>query len=99
MHKLIFSHSEITRKKNNMGTAELKEIQTALPYFLKHKTVWSSYDSEADVLYLHFKKTNIADNSEMTKDEIIIRYENNEIIGITILNASKKIKTVISNNE
>jgi len=99
LHKLIFSHSEITIKKNNMGTAELKEIQTALPYFLKHKTVWSSYDSEADVLYLHFKKTNIADNSEMTKDEIIIRYENNEIIGITILNASKKIKTVISNNE
>ena len=46
-----------------MKTAELKEIQTALPYFLKHKTVWSSYDSEAYVLYLHFKKTNIADNS------------------------------------
>ncbi len=82
-----------------METAELKEIQTALPYFLKHKTVWSSYDSEADVLYLHFKKTNNADNSEMTKDEIIIRYENNEIIGITILNASKKIKTVFGNNE
>jgi len=82
-----------------METEELKEIQTALPYFLKHKTVWSSYDSEADVLYLHFKKINIADNSEMTKDEIIIRYENNEIIGITILNASKKIKTVFSNNE
>lgn len=82
-----------------METAELKEIQTALPYFLKHKTVWSSYDSEADVLYLHFKKTNIADNSEMTKDEIIIRYENNEIIGITILNASKKIKNVFNNGE
>jgi len=82
-----------------METAELKEIQTALPYFLKHKTVWSSYDSEADVLYLHFKKTNIADNSEMTKDEIMIRYENNEIIGITILNASKKIKTVFSKGE
>lgn len=82
-----------------METAELKEIQTALPYFLKHKTVWSSYDSEADVLYLHFKKTNNADNSEMTKDEIIIRYENNEIIGITILNASKKIKNVFNNGE
>ena len=82
-----------------METAELREIQTALPYFLKHKTVWSSYDSEADVLYLHFKKTNNADNSEMTKDEIIIRYENNEIIGITILNSSKKIKNVFNNGE
>ena len=38
-----------------METAELKEIQSALPYFLKHKTVWASYDKEADVLYLHFK--------------------------------------------
>jgi len=73
-----------------MGAAEIKEIKNVLPYFLKHKTVWSSYDSEADVLYLHFKKPNHADNSEMTDDDMIIRYENKEIIGITILNASKR---------
>jgi uncharacterized protein YuzE len=75
-----------------METAELKEIQSALPYFLKHKTVWASYDNEADVLYLHFKKPNHADDSEITEDEIIIRYENKEVVGLTILNASKKIK-------
>ncbi len=75
-----------------METTELKEIQSALPYFLNHKTIWASYDNEADVLYLHFKKPNHADNSEMTEDEIIIRYENKEIVGITILNASRRIK-------
>jgi uncharacterized protein YuzE len=74
-----------------MGPAELKEIKNALPYFLRHKTVWSSYDSEADVLYLHFKKPNNADNSEMTDDEIIVRYEKNEVVGLTVLNASKRI--------
>lgn len=74
-----------------METLELKEVHEALPYFLKHKTVWSSYDSEADVLYLHFKKPNHAEDSEMTEDEIIIRYENKEIVGMTILNASKRI--------
>ena len=74
-----------------METTTLTEIKTALPYFLKHKTVWSSYDDEADVLYLHFKKPNHSDNSEMTDDEIIIRYENNEIIGMTILNASQRV--------
>ena len=73
-----------------MGAAEIKEIKNVLPYFLKHKTVWSSYDSEADVLYLHFKKPNHADNSEMTDDDMIIRYENKEVIGVTILNASKR---------
>ena len=75
-----------------METAELKEIQGALPYFLKRKTVWASYDNEADVLYLHFKKPNHADNSEITEDEIIIRYEKKEVAGLTILNASQKIK-------
>ena len=75
-----------------MGTtAALKEIQAVLPYFLKHKTVWASYDSEVDVLYLHFKKPNHADDSEMTEDEIIVRYESKEIIGLTIMNASKRI--------
>lgn len=74
-----------------METTELKEIQTALPYFLKHKTIWASYDKEADVLYLHFKKPNQADNSEMTEDEVIVRYQDKEIIGVTILNASQRI--------
>ena len=71
-------------------TDELKEIKTALPYLLKHKTVWSSYDNEADVLYLHFKKPNRADDCQMTEDEIIVRYENKEVVGITILNASQR---------
>jgi uncharacterized protein YuzE len=32
----------------------------------------------------------MADHSVMTEDEIIIRYEKNEIIGLTILNASTR---------
>ncbi len=76
-----------------METTELRDIQTALPYFLKHKTVWASYDNEADVLYLHFKKPNHADSSEMTEEEIIIRYEKDEIIGLTILNASQRVES------
>ena len=76
-----------------METTILGDIQTALPYFLKHKTVWASYDNDADVLYLHFKKPNHADNSEMTEDEIIIRYEKKEIIGLTILNARQRTES------
>jgi uncharacterized protein YuzE len=73
-----------------METIELKEIKSALPYFMRHKTVWSNYDAEADTLYLHFRKPGNADHTEMTADDIIIRYEKNEIIGLTILNASKR---------
>ncbi len=58
---------------------------------LPFNNVWTNYDKEADVLYMNFKKPAVADDSEVTDDNIIIRYEGKEIIGITILNASKRI--------
>jgi uncharacterized protein YuzE len=74
----------------------ISETGKLVPYFLKHKNVWANYDDEGDVLYLHFKKPNHADRSEMTDDDIIIRYEDNEIIGLSVLNASKRndLKTI-----
>jgi uncharacterized protein YuzE len=73
-----------------MEAIAINEIKNILPWFMKQKTVWANYDEEADVLYLHFKKPNHADHSELTDDDMIIRYENNEIIGVTVLNVSKK---------
>ncbi len=52
--------------------------------------LWSSYDSEADVLYINFKKPSHATDSELTDDDIIIHYEGEYIIGFTILHASKR---------
>lgn len=48
------------------------------------------YDAEADVMYIDFGlQPKSADDSELTDDNVIIRYdENSEIIGLTILHAS-----------
>ncbi len=73
-----------------MGIAEIKEIDYLLPYFIKHKNIWTDYDAEVDTLYIHFKKPNNATNSEMTDDDVLIRYENDEVIGLTILHASHR---------
>jgi uncharacterized protein YuzE len=54
------------------------------------KYLWSSYDAEADVLYINFKKPSRATDSELTDDDVIIRYEGDEIVGLTILHASKR---------
>ncbi|TAM95127.1 MAG: DUF2283 domain-containing protein [Chitinophagaceae bacterium] len=35
---------------------------------------------EADILYLYFKKPHHANHSEMTEDEIIDRYEGDELL-------------------
>lgn len=52
--------------------------------------LWSSYDAEADVLYINFKKPSRATDSELTDDDIILRYEGNIIVGLTTLNLSKR---------
>jgi uncharacterized protein YuzE len=75
-----------------MAKVEVKEILSAVPQLLgiPYRRIWSSYDEEADVLYLNFKKPSHADDSELTEDDIIIRYEKGEIVGVTIPNASKR---------
>lgn len=52
--------------------------------------LWSSYDAEADVLYVNFKKPSHATDSELTDNNVIVRYEGEEVIGLTILHASKR---------
>ncbi len=52
--------------------------------------LWSSYDSEADVLYINFKKPSVATDSELKENDIIERYEGEELVGLTILHASQR---------
>jgi uncharacterized protein YuzE len=56
----------------------------------QQKYLWSSYDAEADVLYINFKKPIHATDSNLTEDDIIIRYEGEEVVGLTILRASQR---------
>lgn len=48
------------------------------------------YDDEADVLYISFARPQQATNSVMTDDGILLRYRNDMLIGLTILNASTR---------
>ena len=57
---------------------------------LPKRNIWTFYDVEADVLYINFHQPAlVADDSELTEEGILIRYQNDEIIGLTILNVSR----------
>ncbi len=75
-----------------MAVAELKKVIDIIPQLLDfpYKNMWYTYDEKADVLYLNFKKPSHADDSVLTEDDIIIRYEEGKVIGITVINASKR---------
>jgi uncharacterized protein YuzE len=75
-----------------MAPREIKDYLKLVPALLRtpRQYLWSSYDQEADVLYLNFKKPARADDSELTEDDIIIRTEKGEVIGLSILHASQR---------
>ena len=52
--------------------------------------LWSTYDAEGDVLYIHFGESRPATDSELTDNDIILRYGGDKVIGITVLHASKR---------
>ena len=50
-----------------------------------------SYDTEGDVLYINFGSPQPADDSDITDEGIIIRLRDGKIVGLTILNATKRV--------
>jgi uncharacterized protein YuzE len=52
--------------------------------------MWLDYDREADVLYLHFEEKPASNHSEMRDDGIIFDYQDDHLVGLTILEASRR---------
>ena len=79
-----------------MATAEinktLKEITEIVSHVIKlpETKMWMDYDKEADVLYISFKRPQKATDSEMVENGVLLRYKGNDLVGITILDASKR---------
>ncbi|HID86160.1 MAG TPA: DUF2283 domain-containing protein [Anaerolineae bacterium] len=63
-----------------------------LPLFEELDTgdIWIDYDRGADVLYVSFRRPQDADDSELTEEGVIYRYRGKQLVGITILNVSKR---------
>lgn len=72
-----------------MAISDLNQLLKLLPALQQtpHCQLTISYDSEADVLYVSLRRGKATD-SEMTDDDVIIRYDGDEVIGL--LHASKR---------
>ena len=47
-------------------------------------------DRDHDALYISFGKVQEADDSELTDNDVVVRYRKGRIIGITVLEFSKR---------
>ena len=76
-----------------------KRLRTRLGFYvgmlahlvkLPKTQMWLDYDSEVDVLYLHFEEKPSSTHSEMRDDGIILDYNGDRLVGLTILEASHR---------
>ncbi|HEV2234086.1 MAG TPA: DUF2283 domain-containing protein [Terriglobia bacterium] len=75
-----------------MAVAEIQDYLKLLPSLKKSREglVWITYDAGADTLYVNYRKPSHATDSELTDDDVIVRYEGKEVVGFTILHASQR---------
>jgi uncharacterized protein YuzE len=69
-----------------------ESILGAIPNLINFPThrFWVDYDSEADVLYISFNRPQEATDSVMTDEGILLRYRDNQLVGLTILEAASR---------
>ena len=48
------------------------------------------YDEEADVLYISFQHPQKATNTIMRDDGLLLRYRDEQLVGVTVLDASTR---------
>ena len=75
-----------------MAVAEIDNYLRLLPQIKQSPqgSVWVSYDAGADVLYVNYRKPSAATDSELTPDDIIVRYDGDDVVGFTVLHASRR---------
>jgi uncharacterized protein YuzE len=75
-----------------MAPVQLSDFLDAIPAVLQapHRSMQCTYDEPADVIYMNFEPGAEATDSELGPDDVIVRYRGEEIIGLTILHASRR---------
>jgi len=72
----------------------VSEIYEATSHLLRfpETKMWIDYDKKADVLYISFRRPQRATDSIMLKGKgLLMRYRDNQLVGVTVLDASKRM--------
>jgi uncharacterized protein YuzE len=89
--------NRLQKESIDMATQILEQpsltyLLTAMKNFIKlpTKRMWLDYDSDADVLYVHFEEQPTSTHSEMTDEGFILDYRDDQLVGVTILDAAAR---------
>ena len=79
--------------KRTATTRAVEDITEAVPHLIRLPAgrAWIDYDEEADVLYISLKRPQRATDT-VDRNGILLRYRGKDLVGVTVLNASKRTK-------
>ncbi|MFQ5870425.1 MAG: DUF2283 domain-containing protein [Candidatus Zixiibacteriota bacterium] len=81
--------------KKVVAEKAVAQITGAIPHLIRLPVgkVWIDYDQEADVLYVSLKRPQKATDTQLlARKGVLVRYRGKELVGVTILDASKRRK-------
>jgi uncharacterized protein YuzE len=76
-----------------LADAQLSDtISQAVPLLIDFpvRRFWVDYDKEVDVLYIGLRRPQEVTNTRMTEDGILLRYRDEQLVGVTVLDASTR---------
>jgi len=78
--------------EEQLTSTVVSDVFSATPYLLRlpARRLWIDYDQEADVLYISFERPQRATDSKMSDEGILFRYKGSRLVGLTVLEASKR---------
>jgi uncharacterized protein YuzE len=79
--------------KRTAAARAVADVVDAIPHLIRLPAgrAWVDYDREADVLYISLKRPQRATDT-VDHNGILLRYRGKELVGVTVLNASKRTK-------
>jgi uncharacterized protein YuzE len=78
--------------KEVLAKKSIGDLLTAVSHLVRlpKRQMWLDYDEEVDVVYLHFEEKPSSTRSEMLENGIIMDYKGSRLVGLTILEASRR---------
>lgn len=78
--------------EKTIETQVANSISQAVPLLIDFpaRRFWVDYDKEADVLYISLRRPQKATNTKMTDEGILLRYHGEQLVGVTVLDASAR---------
>jgi len=78
--------------KEVLEEKSIKDLLKAVSHLVRvpKRHMLLDYDAEADVVYLHFEEKPSSTHSEMQNDGIILDYRGSCLVGLTILEATRR---------